>query len=88
MSRRRFMVAFTGSRLLRHIIAVWLGIRYGTQVLGLWDHFSKRWAVTVLVVFWSVLLIFTGIAIWKLVQTSREVGLRKGNNRTPQPRSA
>lgn len=87
MSRQRFMVAFTGSRLVRHIIAVWLGIRYGTHVLALWDHFSKKWAITFLVAFWSIILVFTGIAIWKLVQTSRSVGLRKGAA-APQPRSA
>ena len=87
MSRRRFMIAFTGSRLLRHCIACWLGIRYGTQVLGLWNHFSQKWAVTILVAFWSVTLIFTGIGIWKLVQTSRSVGLRKGGA-SQQPRSA
>ncbi len=77
MSRRRFMVAFTGSRLLRHIVAVWLGIRYGAQVLKVWNHFSARWAVTVLVVFWSITLIFTAVGIWKLVQTSKALGLRR-----------
>lgn len=75
MSRRRFMIAFTTSRLLRHTIAVWLGIHYGTQVLGVWNHFSTRWAVTILIVFWSVTLIFTGIGIWRLLQTSKSVGL-------------
>ena len=89
MSRRRFMIAFTGSRLIRHTIAVGLGIRYGTQVLALWNHFSQRWATTILAIFWSVILLFTGIAIWKLVQTSRAVGLRKAGGRpAPQPRSA
>ncbi len=77
MSRRRFMVAFTSSRLLRHTVACWLGIRYGTQVLGLWSRFSTRWAVTILIVFWSITLLFTGIGIWRLVQTSRSVGLRR-----------
>ena len=76
MSRRRFMVAFTASRLLRHVIAVWLGIRYGAQVLKIWNHFSARWAVTILIVFWSVTLIFTAVGIWNLVKTSRAVGLR------------
>jgi membrane protein YqaA with SNARE-associated domain len=78
MSRRKFMTAFTASRLLRHIIAVWLGIRYGTQVLHIWNRFSAKWAVTILIVFWSVTLVFTAIGIWKLVQTSRSVGLREG----------
>ncbi len=87
MSRRRFMVAFTTSRLVRHIIAYWLGLRYGAQVLKLWSHFSERWAVTILIAFWSILLLFTGIGIWKLVQTSKSVGLRQGRP-TAQPRSA
>ena len=87
MSRRRFMIAFTASRLIRHAIAVWLGIRYGTQVLAVWNRFSTKWAVTILIVFWAVTLIFTGIGIWRLVQTSKSVGLRKGGA-APQPRSA
>lgn len=78
MSRRRFMTAFTLSRLLRHSIACWLGIHYGAQVLRIWDHFSSRWAVTILIVFWSITLLFTGIGIWRLVKTSRSVGLRGG----------
>ena len=73
MDRKKFMIAFTTSRLVRHAIAAWLGIRYGKEVLHLWNHFSARWAVTILIVFWSVTILFTAIGIWKLVQTSRHV---------------
>ena len=73
MNRRKFMTAFTLSRLLRHIIAAWLGVRYGKMVLHLWNQFSDRWAVTILVVVWSVIIAFTAIGIWKLVQTSRQM---------------
>jgi membrane protein YqaA with SNARE-associated domain len=78
MNRRKFMVAFTTSRLVRHAIAAWLGLRYGKQVLGLWNHFSARWAVTILIVFWSVTILFTAIGIWKLVQTSRQMKGQRG----------
>jgi membrane protein YqaA with SNARE-associated domain len=91
MSRRKFMLAFTSSRLLRHVIACWLGIRYGAQVLRLWNHFSDRWAMTILIAFWSITLLFVGIGIWKLVQTSRAVGLRSGGQKkavAAQPHSA
>jgi len=90
MSRKRFMIAFTGSRLVRHAIACWLGIRYGAHVLRLWNHFSQRWAMTILIVFWSVTLIFAAVGIWKLVQTSKSVGLRgeKSGTAQAQPRSA
>jgi membrane protein YqaA with SNARE-associated domain len=90
MSRRKFMLAFTSSRLLRHVIACWLGIHYGAQVLRLWNHFSARWAATILIVFWSITLIFTAIGIWKLIQTSKTVGLRSNSQEgaAAQPRSA
>lgn len=71
MSRRKFMIAFTTSRFARHAVAAWLGIRYGKQVLHIWNQFSERWAVTILIVFWAVVIVFTAIGIWKLVQTSR-----------------
>jgi membrane protein YqaA with SNARE-associated domain len=73
MSRRKFMTAFTLSRLVRHSIAAWLGIRYGRQVLHLWSSFSTRWGTTVLIALWSFILIFTALGIWKLYKTSREM---------------
>lgn len=82
MDRRKFMIAFTVSRFIRHVIAVWLGVRYGRAVLHLWNHFSDRWAATILTVFWAVIILFTAIGIWKLIQTSRQI---KGGSRTPTP---
>lgn len=73
MSRKTFMTAFTISRFVRHCIAVWLGIRYGHAVLGLWAHFSAKWATTLLIVVWAIILIPTGIAIYKLYKTSQEL---------------
>jgi membrane protein YqaA with SNARE-associated domain len=73
MSRRKFMIAFTTSRFARHAIAAWLGVRYGRQVLHLWNQFSAKWAATILIVFWSVLILFTAIGIWRLIQTSRSI---------------
>lgn len=73
MSRRKFMTAFTLSRLARHSIAAWLGIHYGRHVLALWARFSSKWATTILIAFWAVMLVFTGFAIWKLVRISREL---------------
>ena len=75
MSRKKFMAAFTLSRLLRHTIAVWIGIRYGRTFLRLWSHFNAKWATTVLIALWSIILLFTAIAIWKLYQTSRTINL-------------
>ena len=83
MDRRKFMIAFTLSRFARHVIAAGLGIRYGKMVLHLWNQFSDRWAVTILIVFWSVIIVFTAIGIWKLIQTSRSV--KQARQGTPQP---
>jgi membrane protein YqaA with SNARE-associated domain len=71
MSRKKFMWAFTLSRLARHAVAVWLGIHYGRAVLHFWNSFSAKWATTILITLWSVILIFTAIAFWRLYKTSR-----------------
>jgi len=76
MSRKKFMTAFTISRCARHTIAVWLGIHYGREVLHLWNRFSAKWGTTLLIVLWSVILLFTAIGIWKLYKTSRTLKLR------------
>jgi membrane protein YqaA with SNARE-associated domain len=76
MSRKKFMAAFTLSRLVRHSIAVWLGIRYGHDVLHLWAHFSAKWANTILISIWTIILLSLAFAGWKLYRTSREVHMK------------
>jgi membrane protein YqaA with SNARE-associated domain len=73
MSRKKFLTTFTLSRLLRHGIAAWLGIHYGRGILHLWNMFTRKWGVAVLVTIWSVILIGVGIAFWRLYKTSRSV---------------
>ena len=73
MSERTFMVSFTSSRLLRHSLAAWAGVFYGNQVLQLWNRFSDKWATTILIGFWAFLLVFVGIAIWRLYRTSKDI---------------
>jgi len=75
MSRSKFMTTFTISRAIRHSIAAFLGVHYGKQVLHLWNAFSQKWATTILIVIWSVILISCAIAFWKLYKTSRLVGV-------------
>ena len=82
MSMRTFMVSFTTSRLLRHLIAAAAGVYYGKQVVQLWNSFSEKWATTILIGFWAIMLVFLGIAFWRLYRMSRTVrggaGSRKG----------
>jgi membrane protein YqaA with SNARE-associated domain len=86
MSRKKFMAAFTLSRLARHSIAVWIGIRYGHAFLHLWAHFSAKWATTILIALWSIILIFTAIAIWRLYKSSSTINLNP--TKRPQPNAA
>jgi len=76
MSRTKFLTTFTISRAIRHSIAAWLGIHYGRQVLHLWNAFSAKWANTILIAVWSIILVSLAIAFWKLWQTSRTVSSR------------
>ena len=73
MSRRKFMISFTASRFLRHCAAAALGVYFGPSVLHIWNRFSRKWAVPILAGIWIVILIFVGIALWKLYTTSREM---------------
>ena len=81
MSRGRFLWTFTISRCLRHAIAAWLGIAYGRQVLRLWAHFSDRWATTILIAVWSVILVVVAIAFWRIYKTTRTVGGLRGSRK-------
>jgi len=73
MSRKKFMIAFTVSRLARHAIAVWLGVHYGRHVLRLWRMFSAKWGVPILIFVWTVIGITVGYALWQLWKTSHSV---------------
>lgn len=73
MSRNKFLTTFTVSRLLRHVLAAWLGIHYGPHVLRMWNMFTRKWEVPILITIWSIILISVAFAFWKLYKTSRAV---------------
>ncbi|HEX9198123.1 MAG TPA: membrane-associated protein [Acidobacteriaceae bacterium] len=85
MSRRKFMTTFTISRFLRHAAAAALGIYFGPHVLRMWNMFSRKWEVPILITIWSVILISVGYAFWKLYKTSRDVTAKPG---APYPEQA
>ncbi len=87
MDRKRFLVAFTLSRLARHAIAAWLGIHYGRGILHLWALFSARWGEPVLIGIWTLIFFFAGYAFFKLYRTSRRVGVRISPSRARTPGS-
>jgi membrane protein YqaA with SNARE-associated domain len=74
MSRRKFMITFTSSRMARHAFAVWLGVHYGRHVIVLWRRFSATWGTPVLIFVWTVIAISVGYALWQLWKTSHGVG--------------
>ena len=79
MSRKKFMIAFTISRCLRHIIAAWLGIHYGRHIIRIWNSLSAKYATPVLIVIWAGIAISCAFAFWQLYKTSRTVGVRTGS---------
>ena len=78
MSLRTFMITFTSSRLVRHAIAIWLGVRYGKEVLVVWNLFMQRWGTPILIVLWTVILLGVGYAFRQLWKTGHAVGAVKG----------
>lgn len=78
MSRKKFMIAFTISRCLRHLIAAWLGIHYGRHIIRIWNALSAKYATPVLIVIWVGIAASCAFAFWQLYKTSRTVGVRTG----------
>ena len=74
MSRDKFLITFTTSRLIRHTLAVWLGIRYGQAVLNLWNRFFTKWGTPVLIILWVLILISVGYAFYQLYTTRKSLG--------------
>ena len=77
MSRSKFLWTFSLSRLARHSVAVWLGIRYGKHVIQLWNRFSDKWGATILIVLWGGIAISLAYAFWQLWKTGHSVGAVK-----------
>lgn len=77
MRRRTFMISFTVSRFLRHAAAAAIGVYFGPHVIRIWNMFSRKWAVPILIAIWSIILISAGFAIWKLYKASRDTRNRK-----------
>jgi len=78
MSRKKFMIAFTISRCLRHTIAASLGIHYGRPIIRVWNSLSAKYATPVLIVIWVGIAVSCAFAFWQLYKTSRSVGVRTG----------
>src|SRR5258708_17707320 len=94
MSRKKFMIAFTISRAIRHIIAAWLGLHYGRHIVRIWNGLSTKYATPVLIAIWAGIAISCAVAFSQLYKTSRTVGIPPPNpvarphptaRSTPQP---
>lgn len=77
MSRKTFMTSFTLSRLLRHVAAAALGIYFGPHVLHIWNMFSRKYAVPILIAIWVSIIASAGFAFWKLYSTSRTMAQQR-----------
>ena len=72
MPQKKFMIAFTASRTLRHAIAAWLGVYYGPQILRTWNHIMAEWSLPVLISIWTVILGGIAFGIWRIWKNNRQ----------------
>src|SRR4030081_1609882 len=85
MSRKKFMIAFSVSRCLRHTVAAWLGVHYGRHILRIWNGLSAKYATPVLIVIWGGIAVSCAFAFRQLYKTSRTVGVRRTGNLVDRP---
>jgi len=83
MPKRRFFIAFTVSRALRHGLFAWLGLHYANKLKFVWTLFQSRWASVILVIFWIAIIAAVIYGIWSLVRTTRA-----NRSKTHQPEPA
>lgn len=82
MPRRRFLTAFTLSRLVRHSAAAAIGVYYGPHVLRLWNALMRKWSTPILIVLWSAILLSAGYALFKLWKANRDIRSQEKPART------
>jgi membrane protein YqaA with SNARE-associated domain len=79
MSEGKFLAAFTTSRLLRHVVAVALGIHYGRHILVLWNRFSDRYGTAILISVWAFIIVSLAVAFVQLWKTNASLRRRKAS---------
>jgi membrane protein YqaA with SNARE-associated domain len=86
MPRKKFLTTFTLSRCARHAAAAAIGVYFGPHVVRMWNIFTRKWGVEILIVIWTVILISVAFAFWKIYQTNRS--LKPPRTPHPQPTPA
>jgi membrane protein YqaA with SNARE-associated domain len=82
MPKRKFYIAFTISRALRHALFAWIGLHYANKLKFVWTLFESRWATVILIIFWIAVIGAVIYGIWSLVRTTRA---NRSNSRQPEP---
>jgi membrane protein YqaA with SNARE-associated domain len=73
MPRKKFLTTFTISRGIRHAAAAAIGVFYGPSVLRVWNALMRKWSTPILITLWSVILLPTAFALYRLWKTSRDM---------------
>jgi membrane protein YqaA with SNARE-associated domain len=84
MPRKKFLTAFTLSRLARHSAAAAIGVYFGPHVIRIWNALMRKWSTPILVVLWSAIILSAAFAFYRLWKTSRDMR----NPAASQPRHA
>jgi len=79
VSRGRFLAAYSAARILRYSLVSWLAVRYGRQVVRLWNQELGKWSAPLLWTFLAVAVVGLGYGIWKFRRMRRSDAKRPLN---------
>ena len=65
VSRRQFLLAFSGARAVRYGFVAWVGATYGKRVLRAWNLYLADWTAPILWTFVGLLVAAIGFGLWQ-----------------------
>lgn len=85
VKRRTYLIAYTLGRTIRYGVIVWLGVRYGRQILHAWRHYLSNYEAPLA---WGIAAISVAGLIWSFLKYRKMVAKMRAGEAEPMAEAA
>jgi membrane protein YqaA with SNARE-associated domain len=71
VSRRAFVLAFGGARVLRYSLVAWLAVHYGRRIVRLWSGTLQKWSAPIM---WTFAIVVVAGLIFSIIKRRSNSG--------------